>query len=66
MVSNKPHPRVLQDTLKNVSRYRYDTFLKKVSRYEIQDTFTNVSRYRIQDTFGYLYYSLKRSNLSWS
>ena len=39
--------RVLQDTLKNVSRYRYDTFLKKVSRY------------KIQDTFGYLYHSLK-------
>ena len=56
--------RVLQDTLKNVSRYRYDTFRKKVSRYKIQDTFSNVSRYKIQDTFEYLYYSLKRSNPS--
>ena len=27
--------RVLQDTFKNVSRYRYDTFRKKVSRYKI-------------------------------
>ena len=27
--------RVLQHTLKNVSRYRYDTFRKKVSRYKI-------------------------------
>ena len=27
--------RVLQDTFKNVSRYRYDTFCQKVSRYKI-------------------------------
>ena len=45
--------------------YTY-TFRKKVSRFKIQDTFTNVSRYKIQDTFEYLYYSLKRSNPSWS
>ena len=56
--------RVLEDTFKNVSRYRYNTFRKKVSRYKILLQMYLDTRYKI--LLNILHYSLKGSNPSWS